>query len=108
MLKDIHISEFNENPCGFLLLVILRIHQLLFINVFYISLFVIETNLNGPGSTNYPLTSALFKTPEPTPRERERDRELISLQLVMQQIKLDNDNLRRQLQQAKENSDAYR
>ncbi|XP_058981536.1 bridge-like lipid transfer protein family member 3B isoform X2 [Musca domestica] len=68
----------------------------------------IETNLNGPGSANYPLTSALFKTPEPTPRERERDRELISLQLVMQQIKLDNDNLRRQLQQAKENSDAYR
>ncbi|XP_073826873.1 bridge-like lipid transfer protein family member 3B isoform X4 [Musca autumnalis] len=68
----------------------------------------IETNLNGPGSANYPLTSALFKTPEPTPRERERDRELISLQLVMQQIKLDNDNLRRQLQQAKENSEAYR
>ncbi|XP_075153099.1 bridge-like lipid transfer protein family member 3B isoform X2 [Haematobia irritans] len=68
----------------------------------------IETNLNGPGSVNYPLTSALFRTPEPTPRERERDRELLSLQLIMQQIKLDNDNLRKQLIQAKENSETYR
>uniref|UniRef100_A0A1I8QCK1 Uncharacterized protein n=1 Tax=Stomoxys calcitrans TaxID=35570 RepID=A0A1I8QCK1_STOCA len=68
----------------------------------------IETNLNGPGSVNYPLTSALFRTPEPTPRERERDRELLSLQLIMQQIKLDNDNLKKQLQQSKENSDSYR
>lgn len=30
-------------------------------------------------------------------RERDRDRELIALQLVMQQLKLDNDSLRRQV-----------
>lgn len=71
-------------------------------------MFSLETNLNGPGSVNYPLTSALFRTPEPTPRERERDRELLSLQLIMQQIKLDNDNLRKQLLHAKENSETYR
>lgn len=50
----------------------------------------------------------MLKTPETIQRERERDRELLSLQLIMQQIKMDNDNLRKQLQNAKENSDSYR
>ncbi|TMW53722.1 hypothetical protein DOY81_001190 [Sarcophaga bullata] len=68
----------------------------------------IETNLNGAGIANYPLTAAMLKTPETTQRERERDRELLSLQLIMQQIKMDNDNLRKQLQNAKENSESYR
>ena len=57
---------------------------------------------------NYPLTAAMLKTPETSQRERERDRELLSLQLIMQQIKMDNDNLRKQLQNAKENSESYR
>ncbi|XP_065355355.1 bridge-like lipid transfer protein family member 3B isoform X3 [Calliphora vicina] len=68
----------------------------------------IETNLNGAGMANYPLTAAMLKTPVSSQRERERDRELLSLQLIMQQIKLDNDNLRKQLQNAKENSESYR
>ncbi|KAM7354386.1 bridge-like lipid transfer protein family member 3B isoform 3-T3 [Cochliomyia hominivorax] len=68
----------------------------------------IETNLNGAGAANYPLTAAMLKTPASSQRERERDRELLSLQLIMQQIKMDNDNLRKQLQNAKENSDSYR
>ena len=57
---------------------------------------------------NYPLTAAMLKTSETSQRERERDRELLSLQLIMQQIKMDNDNLRKQLQNAKENSESYR
>lgn len=32
-----------------------------------------------------------------TVRKRERDREVLSLQLVMQQLKMDNDGLRKQL-----------
>ncbi|XP_046804124.1 UHRF1-binding protein 1-like [Lucilia cuprina] len=68
----------------------------------------IETNLNGAGIANYPLTAAMLKTPANSQRERERDRELLSLQLIMQQIKMDNDNLRKQLQNAKENSESYR
>uniref|UniRef100_A0A1A9WWA2 Uncharacterized protein n=1 Tax=Glossina brevipalpis TaxID=37001 RepID=A0A1A9WWA2_9MUSC len=68
----------------------------------------IETNLNEMAASNYPLTAALFRQPDTMQRERERDRELLSLQLIMQQIKLENDNLRKQLQNAKDNSENYR
>ncbi|XP_037882475.1 UHRF1-binding protein 1-like isoform X4 [Glossina fuscipes] len=68
----------------------------------------IETNLNEMAASSYPLTAALFKQPDTIQRERERDRELLSLQLIMQQIKLENDNLRKQLQNAKDNSENYR
>ncbi|XP_054742052.1 bridge-like lipid transfer protein family member 3B isoform X1 [Anastrepha obliqua] len=63
----------------------------------------IETSFNDAASLNYPLTAAAVK-----PRDRERDREILSMQLVMQQLKMDNDNLRRQLVNAKENADCYR
>lgn len=38
----------------------------------------------------------------------DRDREILSLQLVMQQIKMDNDNLKKQLISSKENSETFR
>ncbi|KAL5279581.1 UHRF1BP1L family protein [Megaselia abdita] len=38
----------------------------------------------------------------------DRDREILSLQLVMQQIKMDNDNLKKQLVSSKENSESFR
>lgn len=57
---------------------------------------------------NYPFTAAMLKTPLSSQRDKERDRELLSLQLIMQQIKMDNDNLRKQLQNAKESSESYR
>ncbi|XP_036328195.1 UHRF1-binding protein 1-like isoform X4 [Rhagoletis pomonella] len=63
----------------------------------------IETGLNDAASSNYPLTAAT-----PTPRDRDRDREILAMQLVMQQLKMDNDNLRKQLVNAKENADCYR
>uniref|UniRef100_A0A1B0GCL5 Uncharacterized protein n=1 Tax=Glossina morsitans morsitans TaxID=37546 RepID=A0A1B0GCL5_GLOMM len=68
----------------------------------------IETNLNEMAASNYPFPATLFKQPDTIQRERERDRELLSLQLIMQQIKLENDNLRKQLQNAKENAENYR
>ncbi|KAH8392818.1 hypothetical protein KR215_001854, partial [Drosophila sulfurigaster] len=46
--------------------------------------------------------SGLFGAP------RERDRELLSMQLVMQQMKLDNEQLRKQLVDSKVNTDNYR
>lgn len=65
-----------------------------------------DTSLSGANATNYPLTAAAFTTASaPT---RERDREMLSMQLVMQQIKLDNENLRKQLVNIKENSECYR
>lgn len=39
--------------------------------------------------------------------KRERDRELISLQLVMQQLKLDNDSLKKQLNALEQSSEAH-
>ncbi|XP_055853904.1 bridge-like lipid transfer protein family member 3B isoform X3 [Episyrphus balteatus] len=42
------------------------------------------------------------------PRDKDRDREILSLQLVMQQLKLDNENVRKQLSHSKENSESYR
>lgn len=39
--------------------------------------------------------------------KRERDRELISLQLVMQQLKLDNDSLKKQLNSLEQSSEAH-
>lgn len=39
---------------------------------------------------------------------RERDRELLSMQLVMQQMKLDNEHMRKQLVDSKINTDNYR
>uniref|UniRef100_A0A0K8W3Y0 UHRF1-binding protein 1-like n=1 Tax=Bactrocera latifrons TaxID=174628 RepID=A0A0K8W3Y0_BACLA len=63
----------------------------------------IETGLNEAATINYPLTAAAL-----TPRDRERDREILSMQLVMQQLKMDNENLRKQLVNAKENADTYR
>lgn len=38
--------------------------------------------------------------------KRERDRELISLQLVMQQLKIDNDSLKKQLNSIEQSSEA--
>ncbi|XP_017130004.1 UHRF1-binding protein 1-like isoform X5 [Drosophila elegans] len=60
----------------------------------------IDTNLSA--AQHQALGSALFGAP------RERDRELLSMQLVMQQMKLDNDQLRRQLVDSKINTDNYR
>ncbi|XP_055916204.1 bridge-like lipid transfer protein family member 3B isoform X6 [Eupeodes corollae] len=42
------------------------------------------------------------------PRDKDRDREILSLQLVMQQLKIDNDNVRKQLINSKENSENFR
>lgn len=39
---------------------------------------------------------------------RERDRELLSMQLVMQQMKLDNEHMRKQLVDSKVNTENYR
>lgn len=44
----------------------------------------------------------------PERKEKDRDRELLSFQLVMQQMKLDNDSLRKQLHLIEKNSDASR
>lgn len=44
----------------------------------------------------------------PERKEKDRDRELLSFQLVMQQMKLDNDSLRKQLNLIEKNSDASR
>lgn len=47
-------------------------------------------------------------TPNPTAIEkhkRERDREMISLQLIMQQLKLDNDTLKKQLNSMEQTSE---
>lgn len=41
-------------------------------------------------------------------QRKERDRELLSIQLVMKQLKLDNDQLRRQLTSAEKQMDANR
>ncbi|XP_032311264.1 UHRF1-binding protein 1-like isoform X5 [Drosophila ananassae] len=60
----------------------------------------IDTNMSA--AQHQALGSALFGAP------RERDRELLSMQLVMQQMKLDNDQLRRQLVDSKVNTDNYR
>ncbi|XP_022221973.2 UHRF1-binding protein 1-like isoform X4 [Drosophila obscura] len=60
----------------------------------------IDTNLSA--GQHQALSSALFGAP------RERDRELLSMQLVMQQMKLDNDQLRRQLVDSKVNTESYR
>lgn len=43
------------------------------------------------------LSKVLGISDEIAARKRERDRELISLQLVMQQLKMDNDSLKKQL-----------
>ncbi|KAL7740313.1 hypothetical protein ACLKA6_018758 [Drosophila palustris] len=60
----------------------------------------IDTNLSA--EQQQVLGGALFGPP------RERDRELLSMQLVMQQMKLDNDQLRKQLVDSKVNTDNYR
>ncbi|KAH8409916.1 hypothetical protein KR009_000845, partial [Drosophila setifemur] len=60
----------------------------------------IDTNMSAV--QHQALSSALFGAP------RERDRELLSMQLVMQQMKLDNDQLRKQLVDSKVNTDNYR
>ncbi|ALC39333.1 CG34126 [Drosophila busckii] len=57
----------------------------------------IATNLN-----EQTLSSALFAAP------RAHDREVLAMQLVMQQMKLDNEQLRRQLVDSKINTDNYR
>lgn len=41
-------------------------------------------------------------------KEKDRDRELLSFQLVMQQMKLDNESLRKQLNLSEKNADASR
>lgn len=48
------------------------------------------------------MSSAIFGAP------RDRDREVLSMQLVMQQMKLDNEQLRKQLVDSKLNTDSYR
>ncbi|XP_034473082.1 UHRF1-binding protein 1-like isoform X2 [Drosophila innubila] len=60
----------------------------------------IDTNLRA--QQQQAQGGALFGPP------RERDRELLSMQLVMQQMKLDNDQLRKQLVDSKVNTDNYR
>ncbi len=41
-------------------------------------------------------------------QKKERDRELLSLQLVMQQLKIDNDSLKKQLNSVERNSESNR
>lgn len=41
-------------------------------------------------------------------QKKERDRELLSLQLVMQQLKIDNDSLKKQLSSVERNSESNR
>ncbi|XP_032595090.1 UHRF1-binding protein 1 isoform X3 [Drosophila grimshawi] len=60
----------------------------------------IDSNLSA--DQHQALSGALFGAP------RERDRELLSMQLVMQQMKLDNEQLRRQVVDCKSNTDQYR
>ncbi|KAH8287910.1 hypothetical protein KR018_006975, partial [Drosophila ironensis] len=69
------------------------------LNIQPIDLFA-DTNMSA--AQHQALGSALFGAP------RERDREVLSMQLVMQQMKLDNDQLRRQLVDSKVNTDSYR
>lgn len=51
---------------------------------------------------SHAMSSAIFGAP------RDRDREVLSMQLVMQQMKLDNEQLRKQLVDSKLNTDSYR
>ncbi|XP_033236415.1 UHRF1-binding protein 1 isoform X1 [Drosophila pseudoobscura] len=60
----------------------------------------IDTNMSA--GQHQTLGNALFRAP------REREREVLSMQLVMQQMKLDNDQLRRQLGDSKVNTESYR
>ncbi|XP_030383567.1 UHRF1-binding protein 1 isoform X3 [Scaptodrosophila lebanonensis] len=60
----------------------------------------IDTNMSA--EQNYALGNALFGAP------RDRDREVLSMQLVMQQMKLDNEQLRKQLVDSKVNTESYR
>ncbi|XP_068141521.1 bridge-like lipid transfer protein family member 3B isoform X2 [Drosophila tropicalis] len=66
----------------------------------------IDTNLSAV--QHQALGHALFGPSSATVAPRERDRELLSMQLVMQQMKLDNDQLRKQLVDSKVNTDSYR
>ncbi|KAH8263538.1 hypothetical protein KR044_010264, partial [Drosophila immigrans] len=61
----------------------------------------IDTNLSAEQQQSLG-AGGLFGAP------RERDRELLSMQLVMQQMKLDNEQLRKQLVDSKVNTDNYR
>ncbi|EDW25338.1 GL26541, partial [Drosophila persimilis] len=59
-------------------------------------------NTNMSAGQHQTLGNALFRAP------REREREVLSMQLVMQQMKLDNDQLRRRLGDSKVNTESYR
>lgn len=52
------------------------------------------------------INSNAVAVPETEKSKRERDRELISLQLVMQQLKMDNDKLKKQLNSLEQTSEA--
>ncbi|KAH8403395.1 hypothetical protein KR222_011858, partial [Zaprionus bogoriensis] len=60
------------------------------------------TDSNVSTEQQQTLVGALFGAP------RDRDREVLSMQLVMQQMKLDNEQLRKQLVDSKINTDNYR
>lgn len=60
------------------------------------------TDSNLTTEQSHAMSSAIFGAP------RDRDREVLSMQLVMQQMKLDNEQLRKQLVDSKLNTDSYR
>lgn len=45
---------------------------------------------------------------QPSQQKTERDRELISMQLIMQQLKMDNDNLKKQLISFEKSNESHR
>lgn len=74
-----------------------------FLLIFGIFGIFIDTSSNlVPCDTSSVFNSTLNKS------DGDRNHDLISLQRTMQQIKTENDNLRQQLNNVKEESDAYR
>lgn len=72
-------------------------------------IFQLQPNNDDGTSNDTPATSkASIIVDENLFKRKERDRELIALQLVMQQLKLDNDNLKRQINNIEKEHDQQR
>lgn len=65
---------------------------------------IFEIQPNAAGDSNHSQSNAL-NSMAIEKNKRERERELISLQLIMQQLKLDNDTLKRQLNSMEQTSE---
>lgn len=70
---------------------------------------MIDTNSNiVPCQTSSTFNSTVNQEDRENKLARDRDREFLSLQMIVQQIKSENENLRKQLNNFKEEYDAQR